>query len=348
MKKEKCILYRWAAIVCALVIVGLTYYYFFTAFSAASETKYVYIDSDDTADSVYHKLKPIAKEHSMAGFKTLMRHASYEEHVRQGRYAIAPGDIVFTVFRRLKNGLQTPVTLTVPSVRTLEKLSTELSKHLLLDSTAILKALKDPKICAQYGCDTATIACLFIPNSYDVYWNITIEGLLKRMDKERKAFWNEDRMAKARRLHLTPEEVITMASIVDEETANNKEKPMIAGMYYKRLTLRTAEYPQGMPLQADPTVKFAWKRFALKRIYHNLLQINSPYNTYKNVGLPPGPIRIPSVEGIDAVLNLVQHDYIYMCAKEDFSGTHNFARTYEEHQRNAAKYTQALNKRGIQ
>ena len=103
-----------------------------------------------------------------------------------------------------------------------------------------------------------------------------------------------------------------------------------------------------MPLQADPTVKFAWKRFALKRIYHNLLQINSPYNTYKNVGLPPGPIRIPSVEGIDAVLNLVQHDYIYMCAKEDFSGTHNFARTYEEHQRNAAKYTQALNKRGIQ
>ena len=167
------------------------------------------------------------------------------------------------------------------------------------------------------------------------------------MQKENQKFWNHERTEKARLIKLSPVEVSTLASIIDEETANDGEKPMVAGMYYNRLMLRNGEYPNGMPLQADPTIKFAWKRFDLKRIYHNLLSINSPYNTYKNPGLPPGPIRIPSIAGIDAVLNHVHHDYIYMCAKEDFSGTHNFARTYNEHLQNAKRYSEALNKRGI-
>ena len=167
------------------------------------------------------------------------------------------------------------------------------------------------------------------------------------MDKESKDFWNGARKEQAQVLNLTPVQVITLASIVDEETANDAEKPMIAGMYYNRLMLRTGEYPNGMPLQADPTIKYAWKKFGLKRIYNNLLRIDSPYNTYKNTGLPPGPIRIPTVAGIDAVLNLTRHNYLYMCAKEDFSGTHNFAKTYQEHLTNAAKYSKALNERGI-
>lgn len=150
--------------------------------------------------------------------------------------------------------------------------------------------------------------------------NVSVSKLLDRMKKESDKFWNFERTQKAKAMKLTPVEVITLASIVDEETANNAEKPMIAGMYYNRLMLRNAEYPEGMPLQADPTIKFAWKQFGLKRIYNNLLNIKSPYNTYKNPGLPPGPIRIPSVAGIDAVLNHVKHEYIYMCAKEDFSG----------------------------
>ena len=167
------------------------------------------------------------------------------------------------------------------------------------------------------------------------------------MKKENDNFWTDERKHKAANLHLSPVEVSTLASIVDEETANDKEKPMIAGMYYNRLMLRDAKYPQGMPLQADPTIKFAWKNFALKRIYNNLLHIHSPYNTYVNPGLPPGPIRVPSIAGIDAVLNMVHHNYLYMCAKEDFSGTHNFAATYEEHMANARRYAAALNKRGI-
>ena len=169
---------------------------------------------------------------------------------------------------------------------------------------------------------------------------MSLDGLMERMQKEHNHFWNGERTAKATALGLTPNEICTMASIIDEETANNAEKPMIAGMYLNRLK-------QGMPLQADPTIKFAMKRFELKRIYHEMLRYDSPYNTYKNTGLPPGPIKIASIKGIDAVLNRVAHDFLYMCAKEDFSGTHNFARTYSEHLKNAAKYTKALNERGI-
>ena len=160
------------------------------------------------------------------------------------------------------------------------------------------------------------------------------------MKKECDTFWNKERRQKASAMGFSHEQVITLASIVDEESNDDGEKPMIAGMYYNRLKM-------DMPLQADPTVKFATKDFAAKRIYEKMLRVDSPYNTYRNTGLPPGPIRIPTVAGIDAVLNYTKHDYLYMCAKEDFSGTHNFARTYAEHLVNAAKYSDALNKRGI-
>jgi UPF0755 protein len=182
---------------------------------------------------------------------------------------------------------------------------------------------------------------MFVPNTYDIYWNVSIDALLGRMQKEHDRFWQGDRETKAARMQLTPNEVCTLASIIDEETANTAEKPMIAGMYLNRLKT-------GMPLQADPTIKFALKQFELKRIYNKLLDVNSAYNTYRNEGLPPGPIKIASIRGIDAVLNHVEHDFLYMCAKEDFSVTHNFARTYQEHLKNAAKYTKALNERGIQ
>ena len=322
-------------------------YYFFAPMSKSHDTEYVYIDDDDTIDSVYAKVGPKAEAIPMSAFRLLAGHSSYASHVRSGRYAIGSGEGAFTVFRHMKNGLQAPVSLTVPSVRTMDRLAAELAKKLMVDSADIYRALSDEAPCRKYGYDTATIACMFIPNTYDVYWNTSVDRLLDRMQKECRTFWRGDRTAKAEAMKLTPVEVTTLASIVDEETANNAEKPMVAGMYYNRLMLRNAEYPDGMPLQADPTIKFAWKRFDLKRIYNNLLHIHSPYNTYTNPGLPPGPIRIPSIAGIDAVLDHVKHDYIYMCAKEDFSGTHNFARTYSEHLQNAAKYSKALNERGI-
>ena len=335
-------------ILCLFLLIGTVYYYFFTSFTDAEQTQYLYIDNDDDVDSVRMKLKSIGSAHALSGMCLLMNHSNYQKEVRPGRYAIEPGTSIFTTFRRIRNGLQTPVSLTIPSVRTLDRLSAELSKRLMMDSTTLMQALTDEEVCRRYGLDTLTIACLFVPNTYDVYWNVSVDKFLDRMEKEHKRFWNEDRQEKARRLKLTPVEVMTLASIVDEETANDPEKPMIAGMYYNRLMIRTAEYPNGMPLQADPTIKYAWKQFDLKRIYNKLLSINSPYNTYRYAGLPPGPIRIPTVAGIDAVLNLKRHHYIYMCAKEDFSGTHNFAVTYNEHLQNARRYTEALNQRGIQ
>lgn len=348
MKKNAYKLYIYGAIACVVIIGGLAYLYGFSSISKSEKTEYICIDNDDDVDSVYHKMDPYCKKIPLQAFKTLTRLSSYGDHIRTGRYAITPSNGAFTTWRHIKNGMQEPVNLTIPSVRTLDKLATELSKRLMLDSTEIYKALTDESVCEKYGYDTTTIACLFIPNTYDIYWNTSLEKFLDRMKKENGKFWNFERTQKAESIHLTPNEVITLASIVDEETANNAEKPMIAGMYYNRLMLRNGEYPEGMPLQADPTIKFAWKKFELKRIYNNLLHIDSPYNTYVNTGLPPGPIRIPSVAGIDAVLNHVHHDYLYMCAKEDFSGTHNFAKTYQEHLQNAAKYSKALNERGIQ
>ena len=347
MNKNRKKQYMALCITGVLVLFGLVYYYFFSSFSGQSESKFVYIDNDDTVDSVMTKLSVVGTGHSMTAVRTLVGYSDYDQHVRSGRYEIKPGDGALMVFRHLKNGLQTPLNLTIRPVRTLDKLASDLSKKLMLDSVTIYKALTDEAMCVKYGYDTATIVCMFIPNTYDIYWNVSPEKFLDRMNKECNKFWNADRKAKAERMGMTPVQVTTLASIIDEETANDAEKPAIAGMYYNRLMLRNSEYPNGMPLQADPTIKFAWKQFDLHRIYNKLLSIKSPYNTYKNTGLPPGPIRIASIVGIDAVLNRVHHDYLYMCAKEDFSGTHNFSRTYSEHLDNAKKYSEALNKRGI-
>lgn len=326
--------------VCLAGLIGTLVYYFVGSFSQSDKTEYVYIDDNDDMDSLSEKFESFASGRAILTFKVLARHSGYADHLRTGRYAIQPGENTVTVFRHLKNGFQEPVMLTIPESRTMDRLAVSLSKKLMLDSTMVAILLRDPSYCAKQGYDTATIACLFVPNTYEVYWNTSLDNLLARMKKEHDHFWNADRLAKAQAIGLTPNEVCTLASIIDEETANNAEKPMIAGMYLNRMKT-------GMPLQADPTIKFALKDFALKRIYHNMLTIDSPYNTYQNTGLPPGPIKIASVKGIDAVLNRVDHNYLYMCAKEDFSGTHNFAATYQEHLRNATKYARALNERGI-
>ncbi len=327
-------------VACIAIIFFLCYYFFFTPLLNKDGNYYLYIDSDDTIDSVYAKLDTISTSYAMTGFKTLVRHSSYDEHIRTGRYEIKKGNSAFTVFRKLKSGLQSSVNLTIPNIRTIDKLAGVLAKKLMADSLSIYEALTDSAICAKYGYTKATILCMFIPNTYEIYWNTPIDRFLDKMNNESKKFWNFERTKKAEAMHLTKEEVVTMASIVDEETANDNEKPMVAGMYYNRLKA-------GMPLQADPTIKYALNDFGIRRIYHNMLNVKSPYNTYRNIGLPPGPIRIPTIAGIDAVLNHVRHKYLYMCAKEDFSGTHNFAETYEEHLKNAEKYSDALNERGI-
>lgn len=166
----------------------MVYYYFFSDFSTKNKTEYVYIDNDDNVDSVYHKLEPFASKHGMCAFKMMARHFDYGKRIKTGRYAIDKGDGALKVFRHMKNGLQTPVNLTIPSVRTLNRLAAEVSKRLMIDSTELYKALSNEDVCRKYGYDTATIACMFIPNTYDIYWNISIEKFLDRMQKESKNF----------------------------------------------------------------------------------------------------------------------------------------------------------------
>ncbi len=328
------------ALISLALIVGLCYYYFFTAILSAGDSRYLYIDDDDTVDSVFAKVDTMATRHGVAGFKTIARHMAYGEAVRTGRYEVLPSDCAVTLYRKLRNGTQAPLMLVVPEVRTADRLAALLSQRLMPDSLDFVNALTDSATCATYGQQPTTMLCLFVPNSYEVYWDISVEQLLARMQRESEAFWAE-RQALADTIGMTRTEVMTLASIIDEETANDAEKPLIAGMYINRLRI-------GMPLQADPTVKFALQDFTIRRIRKKMLEVDSPYNTYKYAGLPPGPIRIASVAAIDAVLHYVRHDYIYMCAKEDFSGTHRFAATYSEHQQNAARYAKALNARGIE
>ena len=201
----------------------------------------------------------------------IARHSDYDKHIRTGRYAINPGEGAFTLFRRLKNGMQTAMRLTLPETRTMDRLAAVLGEKLMLDSATIAEALLSQETCQHYGYDTATIAAMFVPNTYEVYWDTSLDSFLKRMQKEHDRFWEGERQQKAAERQLTPVEVCTLASIVDEETANNAEKPIIAGMYLNRLE-------QHMPLQADPTIKFALKQFELKRIWQKLLQTESPYN----------------------------------------------------------------------
>lgn len=339
--KTKNKLFPFGLVTIIIVILGILFFYTFAPINKTGETVYLYIDNDDNLDSIASKMSESCEGYGTAGFKILARHTGYIDNIRTGRYEINTTTGAFVLLRHLRNGQQAPVRLTLQSVRTTERLADELSKKLMMTKEELMDYFLSNDSCQKYGQDTATIICLFVPNTYEFYWNIPIDKFLSRMKKEKEAFWNAERTKKADALGLSPDEVITLASIVEEETANNGEKPMIAGMYYNRLR-------KSMPLQADPTIKFALKNFELRRIYRNMLTVKSPYNTYINVGLPPGPIRIPSIQGIDAVLNMVHHDYMYMCAKEDFSGTHNFAVTYSEHLKNAAKYSKALNDRGIQ
>ena len=341
MKKQNSRTYLYIALGGLVLIIVLVIFYMLTPVSRAEQTQYLYVDDDDTQDSVLTKLGAFSHTAGMTGLKMLVRHSSYGDNIRSGRYAIKPSEGAFMVFRHLKNGQQTSMMLTIPEVRTTDRLAAVLSHKLMLDSATIADALSNQEVCQKLGYDTCTISAMFVPNTYDIYWNIGIERLLQRMQHEHDRFWKGDREQKAAAIGLTPNEICTLASIIDEETANNNEKPMIAGMYINRLH-------QNMPLQADPTIKYALRQFELKRIYNKLLHVESPYNTYRHEGLPPGPIKIASIKGIDAVLNYVHHDYLYMCAKEDFSGTHNFARNYQEHLKNAARYTKALNEKGIQ
>ena len=307
---------------------------------ALKETIYIYIDQEKNYENVVTQLKENEVLPSEKIFRLLAERMNYPAKVKTGRYAISDGMTMPEVIRLLRSGNQTPVDLTFNNMRTRENLAGRISQQLMMDSVTLLNALKDPATAEKYGFNESSFLSMFIPNTYEVYWNTGTGNLLDRMKSEYDTFWSEARREKAEKIGLSPLEVSTLASIVEEEATYADEYPVVAGLYLNRLQ-------KEMRLEADPTVKFAVGDFSLRRILYKHLEVESPYNTYKNSGLPPGPIRIPSIRAIDGTLSPQQHNYLFMCAKEDLSGRHNFAVTHAEHARNAARYQKALNERGI-
>lgn len=342
MKRKTICILSSVAVVLLLVsaLAYVTYTVVMVSVVEGEETVYIQVLPGDNTQRVGERLTSAATFKTMRGFSPLMKYYKYDMRVKPGNYTLRPGDSMRDICLRLLSGNQTPVRLVVPSVRTLDRLAGAVGKQLMADSAAVMAMLADERFIDSLGYTKETFPCLFIPNTYEVYWTMTPEQFVARMVKENARFWTSARMAKAKAQSLTPNEVITLASIVDEETAKDDEKPMVAGLYLNRLK-------RGMLLQADPTVKYALGDPELRRILYVHLQTDSPYNTYKYAGLPPGPIRIPTMAAIEAVLNPAKHSYLYMCAKEDFSGYHNFATTLTQHNANARRYQQALNRIGI-
>jgi len=273
-------------------------------------------------------------------FRLLAARKHYPAHIRSGHYNITDKTSYNSLINLLRAGRQVPVTVTFTHQRSVGQMAGVISRQLEFDSIALMKLIRDPEICRDLGFDTLTLPVIFIPNTYEFYWNTSALGFLKRMKQEYDKFWIPERRKAAEEIGLTPVKVVILASIVEEETWHPDEMPAIAGVYLNRLK-------KGIRLQADPTIKYAVGNVSKHRILTKDLQVDSPYNTYRHAGLPPGPITIPSVQAIDAVLNADKHQYLYFCAKDDFSGYHYFSRTLREHNRYAYRYRQALNKNKV-
>lgn len=299
------------------------------------EKKFLYIRTGGNYQEVKDSLK---KNNIITGdfwFDKIASYVDYAQHVKAGKYQINNGVSLYHLMKILRSGKQVPVNLVITKLRTKEDLAKRIATRFEVDSVSAMHFLNDQEILQQFNVDTNTVMTDVIPNTYTYTWNTSMENIFSRLYDESKKFWNPERLQKAERLKLSPKEVYTLASIVEEETNEQDDKGKIASVYINRLR-------KGMKLAADPTVKFAMKDFALKRIYHKHLEFVSPYNTYLNAGLPPGPICTPAIRTIDAVLDAPETDYLFFVARSDFSGYSDFSSTYGQHQVNARAYQQAL------
>ena len=326
----------------ALVFVGIRAYQLYQfIFRENIKTEYIlYIHKNWTFEQVKDSLTVHDVFFSPKAFSWVSKKKNYKKSIKPGRYELKEGMNTNQVVNMLRAGLQTPLNVTFNNVRFKEQLASKVSNYILADSAEIVALFSNEKLIEESGFNSETFKAMFIPETYQFYWTTTSLEFAKRMKEEYEKFWNKDRLEKAKILELSPVEVSILASIVQEETAKKDELKRVAGLYVNRLK-------KGMYLQADPTVKYAVGDATIQRVLTRHLEIDSPYNTYKNLGLPPGPINFPETISIDAVLNYEEHKYIFMCAKEDFSGYHNFAVTLSQHNRNAAKYRAALDKNKI-
>lgn len=341
MKKNTKIILVIAVIILAVGgFYGINLYSTYFASNASGKVPYIFVKTGGTFDDLIKELEEKEALNNVASFKTAAEKMNLANNLKPGRYAVKDGMNNRTLINKLKSGNQDAVKLKFQNIRKKENFAAYLAKNMESDSLAFIKVIDSAALIEKYGFNSENIYTMFIPNTYEMYWNIKPIDFFEKMQKEYVKFWNDDRKRKAASLNLTPTQVTILASIVDSEALYDREMPTIAGLYLNRLN-------RGILLQADPTVIFANDDFTVKRVTNALLSVNSKYNTYKYAGLPPGPITMPSIKAIDAVLSPEKNNYIYMCAKEDFSGYHNFAETQAQHDINAKKYREALNKRNI-
>lgn len=301
---------------------------------------YLYIRKGADFKEVLDSLKKNDMLQDVKSFAFIAKLAGYQDKVRAGRYMIKANSNNIKVVRMLRNGKQEPVKLTFNNIRLKEDLAEKVGGKFYFSEDSLLHYLKDPEVAKHYGFDTSTFMSMFIPNTYEFYWDVKSKVFLDKMHKEYEKFWTKERLDKAKAIGFTPVQVSTLASIVEAETNQQTERSRIAGLYINRLNIN-------MPLQADPTVKYAVRDFSIKRIYQVHTQINSPYNTYKYTGLPPGPINLPSIASIDAVLNYERNKYLYFCASCTRIGFHDFTENYNDHVNNANRYRGYLDKEKI-
>lgn len=299
-----------------------------------------YIYEGDDYEVVKDRLVEEEIIKDVESFEWVAQRKNYPKFVQGGRYRIENKISNNKLVNLLRSGIQEPVSLTINNIQTKPDLAGLVSRQLEADSAELMNKLNDRSYLSQFGFDPVRIMAMIIPNTYEFYWSTNANEFLQRMAGEYKLFWDDDRKAKAQALKLTQTEVTTLASIVQKETFRSDEKKTVAGLYLNRIR-------RGMKLQADPTVIFAIGDFSIKRVLKKHLKVDSPYNTYKYAGIPPSPICVPEISSIDAVLNAEKHNYLYMCAKEDFSGYHNFASSLRKHNQNARRYQRALNQRRI-
>lgn len=337
-RRRKVLLYIAAAVAALIIAAGVwTWTTIARTYDGAQPVR-IYIPRGADSDDVSKILTDSLGDYG-ATVARIWQWRDGKPEVAVGSYVISKGDRVWSVVNRLRFGAQTPIRLTFNNIRTLGDLASRISSKMTWDSAAFVNGCAEVLPAMGYDTPEQYIAA-FVPDTYEAFWTDSPAKLIKRLTSVRDAFWTSERREQAKSLNLTPVQATTLASIVEEETAKGDERPKVARLYLNRLAI-------DMPLQADPTVKFAIGDPTLRRITVPMLRTPSPYNTYLNKGLPPGPIRMPERATIDAVLHAPQHNYIYMCAREDFSGYHNFTDNYAVHQANGVCYRAALNARGI-
>jgi UPF0755 protein len=301
---------------------------------------FLYIHTGSSFPAVVKELTKNKFLKNAATFERIARWKKYDTRVKPGRYRIFDRMNNNDLVKLLRSGKQEPVKVIFNSLLTKEDLAGKISSQIEADSVSLLELMNDPSYLTRFNVPVQSVFVLFLPNTYEFYWNTSADQFMNRMSQESKKFWNSQRKYKALAEGLTIPEVVILASIVERETTRDIDKPIIAGVYMNRLK-------KNWPLQADPTIIFAANDYSIKRVLDKHKEIHSPYNTYTHTGFPPGPICLPSVSSIDAVLNFQHHAYMYFCARDDLSGYHNFAVTLAEHNRNAKRYQAALKRFNI-